>query len=525
MPPHVEIYSGSRMFRPKITGLRWGSSFSVDGAGFGYCMFSIKRDVGKAYSDIGYGMRVKVRKGLTKILFDGVVTKISEKKEGGGEFEIGCVGWKIVFENERIKRIYADTRLSNDVWSVSETALGLYQPGKFDVRLGDVLRLQPRTKVDFEINEYAEAVYTGEQDIAWVQISIKSYFPESFPYLFQVLDESDVVLFALNGTGAYTNTFLLSMSGRALKARLSITLAGESTAADDPDTEAEEGAYIEITTISIVTKSEYPEVDANVSMSVIMRDLVYYLFGNGHGISRDISQIAAISRVLYPAVFVDYQTPREVLQWCAENGDADGNTIVWGIELNDKRRAFVRVKDLETVKYYLPSGESRTTVSGDTQGSAQKMIAVYSDGSKQFVLPQAVDQAVIDDMGGYYRSDVLKLDGVFSETLAQGALALALDDRSKPVVSSNWEISGSLLSHTGKRVPYDEIQPGGLVVDRNFRANEAVTQAGDFRDGVTTFYLVGVECDYASGVSRLIPDSDQTSLERYLDKIAQLTRA
>ena len=507
-----------------MDSLRWGSNYSPDGSGFGYCTFSIRRQVGWDYEDIGYGLRVKVRKGLTLVLFDGIITKITEKREGGGVFEIGCIGQIIVFDNDRLNRVYADNRLAAGAWNIDTAPSGSFQPDKFDARAGNELDLRPRTRVDFAANDYCEAVYTvpAGQAVRWVTVTYKTEFPAAYPFRFQIFAGDGTAVLDTTTSGTVTGTVSAIMIGEAttVTARLSITEAGESTAEDDPDTaDIEEGAYARITSIAISTHTDNP-----VNMGTIMRDLVGYLYAGGHGISGDLTQIDTVDRQLVPSVFVDHQTPKEILAWCAQNGDNSGNPLVWGVELNDRRRAFVHVQDLTTVKYVLPPGETQTSTTGDAQESAQRLYAVYSDDRGQYTTADAVDADAIADMNGYFRRDALKLDGVFSAELAGAALAMAIKDRAKPPVSSDWQIGSSVLSHTGKRVPFDEIMPGGIVVDRTLKAREATLLGNDARDRETTFYLVGVEVDYDQRTTRLIPDSDRSSLERYLDSIARLTQ-
>lgn len=459
------------------------------------------------------------------MLFDGIITKITEKRESGGVFEIGCVGWKVVFSNDRLNRIWADNRLATGAWSVSTTPSGSFQPDKFDVRSGDEMDIRPRTRVEFSANDYAEAIYTipSGQNVKWVSVTYKTEFPAAYPFRFQVFtsDNTSILDTIVTGTKTGTATAIMTGSATTVTVRLTITAAGESTAEDDPDTaDTEEGAYAKITAITIATHTDNP-----VNMGTVMRDVVTYLHDAGHGIGSDTTQIDNIDRQLLPAVFEDHQTPNEILAWCAQHGDVSGNPLVWGLELNDHRRAFLHVQDLSTIKYVLPSGEVRTSTAGDTQESHQKLYAVYSDDKNSYTTADTIDTDAIADMNGYFRRDVIKFDGVFSATLAAAAMAMAMKDKARPPASSDWEINGSIMSHTGKRVPFDEIMPGGIVVDRTLRAREATLSGNDVRDRETTFYLVGVEVDYDGRTTRLIPDSDLSSLERYLDSIAKLTQA
>lgn len=475
------------------------------------------RDVGTDYPDIGYGMRVKVRKGLTLILFDGCITKIAEKREGISSIEVGCVGWKIVFDNDRLNRIYADTRLGEGAWTTYEEPSGSLQPSKFDARLGDEIELRPRQRVDFSLDDYTEVRYTAPsgQYVKWVDFAWETEFPAGYPFKLQITDENTNDLLSTTTAGSQSGSSRATISGDAsyIVVRLSITAAGESTAADD-------AAYAKITSVTIATQDDYP-----VDMATVFKDMVGYLYTAGHGISSDTTQIASTNRQLYPAVFIDDQTPREILEWCAEKGNSGGKPVCWGLELNDRRRAFLETQDLETVKYYLPKGEAKTSVTGDAQSSYQKLYGVYTGPDDNlYKTADSTNQDTIDDMGGYFRRDVLKIDGIASAAVAGFAVALSLSENKKPPTSASWEIAGSILTKTGKRIPFDETQAGGMVVDRNFKAREATLTAGDFRDKITTFFLRTVEVSLDSGVARLAPEEDTKSFSKYMELIADLSR-
>lgn len=507
-----------RVYRPKATSLKWGSSVSPQGSGFGYLTFELVRQVGKDWPDIGYGYDVKLRKGLTKVLFHGVVTKVSEKRADNQAIEVGCVGKKIVLDNDRLNRVYADTRTGEGAWDLpeEEDALNLLQPAKFDIRSGEVLELRPRQRVDFLTGEHTQATYSASgQAIEWIEVFWATVFPTGYPFELSLRDGDGTSLFATTTDGEQSGCERIypASDTSSVLVRLTITDDGESTAADD-------AAYAQITSIVVSTQSEYP-----VDMAVVAKDVVAYLAAQGHDLSDDVSRIEATGRALHPALFLDDQTPREILEWCAGKGSRNGLPLVWGLELNDRRRFFLREQDFETVGYYLPRGEAETTVEGDVQESCQKLYAAYRGADDSTTrTADSIDQDTIAALGGYFRRDVLKLDGNLSSTLAGYAVALALNEKKRPVTSSSWSIRGSIYSSTGKRVPFDEILPGTMVVDRTFVAREANMAANDLRNRSTKFYLVSVEVDYDSRVARLVPGSDAKNLERYLSLVAGLSQ-
>ena len=98
-------------------------------------------------------------------------------------------------------------------------------------------------------------------------------------------------------------------------------------------------------------------------------------------------------------------------------------------------------------------------------------------------------------------------------SLALSMTATWLSENSKPKGSGSYRVSG-VYSPDGRRVPFDEIVPGGLVQVMEFRAIEADADAEDYRDKTTTFILAGVQIDYESKAADLLPEQGAGEFER-----------
>jgi hypothetical protein len=97
---------------------------------------------------------------------------------------------------------------------------------------------------------------------------------------------------------------------------------------------------------------------------------------------------------------------------------------------------------------------------------------------------------------------------------------LVIAEESAPQVTTSFTVTDHVYSATDKRVPVDEIKPGGIVVVADFRAREATQDQNDYRTQWTSFQLVGVEVDYENNSARLIPAGDRRAFEQLLARIA-----
>jgi hypothetical protein len=112
----------------EVSGLSWSSHYGEGGSGFGYLKFTLSRQVGFDYRDIGFGYDIIVRKYLKTILFDGQIRTIEEKSGPDGDsIVITGLGPVVAAGDDEILRHFCDTRISE--WHVDpETPRGSYRP-------------------------------------------------------------------------------------------------------------------------------------------------------------------------------------------------------------------------------------------------------------------------------------------------------------------------------------------------------------------------------------------------------------
>jgi len=123
------------------TNISWSTHYGENGSGYGYLRFALPREVGIGYKDIGIGYRIKVRKYLNTILFDGQIRGIQESfSNGAGKISVSCLGWIAIAGDDEVNEAYCDKRINQwdlasavpkwgirpDLFSTSSNAGGLY---------------------------------------------------------------------------------------------------------------------------------------------------------------------------------------------------------------------------------------------------------------------------------------------------------------------------------------------------------------------------------------------------------------
>jgi len=493
---------------------QWFAHYAENGAGFGYLSWTCKRAVGYDWEDLGYGFPVTMRKGPFNVLFSGQIVKISERSGKEDEIEVWALGWVHVTKADTYNWIYCDMRLNR--WVSTEDASGSLQPDRFDVSTSDSLYLKPRRSVDFEANDYTYLRYTfpfGELAVR-ITASYDVAFPNSWPGKAEVRDSDGTVLWSTTTTGTGTIDLLGTGSPINFEVRLYCTAAGESTADDDT-------VYAKLTNVKV-----YSVNVTTLDAKVIADDIADYLSVAGHGLSSAKTLIAAPGRDLVPAFFDRDQTPADVLTWCVQFGDSDGNPVVWGVEFDDTKRMFLETVDLTTIKYVVYRDYAELTRSGDWGESSQKVYGIYSDesGTVQRTADR-VSQSVIDRLGGYYRRSGLQISGTTDEDRVLEALALWLNENDMPATSGSFSVRHGVHAPEGRFVPFDELTPGNLVQVREWRAVEATLSEQDYRDNVTTFPLAGVKVDEDGQTVELIPRATSDAFARYMAIVQELSQS
>jgi len=217
----------------ELTALSWSSHYGAEGGGFGYCRLTLARQIGRNYPDIGYNYRLKIRKYLATILFDGQMRQIEEVSSAQGDtITITALGWVNVAEDEEIFKIYCDGRLSK--WHPhSETPTVLFRPDLFATGINKVgFYINPGTS-EILTNGYTDVVYTFEPD---EEIARRFKGKISSSLGFGVLSDGDIAAI-VNGTTidaamdvtlafTFTNRILWNLTKNESRIILSVSAPG-----------------------------------------------------------------------------------------------------------------------------------------------------------------------------------------------------------------------------------------------------------------------------------------------------------
>jgi len=511
--PVLETYdhNGKQYRHLDAYGRQWSNHYSEKGSGFGYLKWSEDREIGYDYPDIGFGHRVTLRKGLAQVLFDGFLVKIEEIQEDKDRITCTALGWSSLFGDDTFNKIYCETRLGQ--WVGSEEPAGSFRPDKFDYRMQDSIYLKPR-QVDFDTDEYTYVRYEipFSSSVARIRFDWEVALPDAWPGKLEVRDSTGAILLSETATGSGSENIELTGTVTYIEARFYVTEAGENTAADGT-------VYGQLTNVRV-----YSVDDEIVDAGVVAKDIAGRLATN-FGLDSDTSKIASPNVALDSASAFDTDmTPEQIMNHCCQFGDANGNRLAWGVEMNDRRRVFLETQDTTTVKYIVRRYSGlRAQVSADWKQSYQKTYGIWTDeaGIVRRTDDQ-VDQDAIDRLGGLFRRRGLRLDGITDEDTVLTALNLNLSENSDPKVASSFSVAGHVYSADGGRVPVDELQAGGIVLVDEFRAREAAGGIVDYRSRWTSFMLVGVEIDEDAGTAKLIPAGDANTFEQYMAMLTKL---
>lgn len=158
----IETYNddGEQRILYDAIGLKWSTHYGVDGSGYGYLKFVLRRKIGYDYVDIGYGYEVKLRKYLNTFLFHGQIREIEEKSgPDGDEIHVTCLGWVIVAQDDELLRAFCDTRLAK--WKpVMEIPTESFRPDRFTTGANSLgLYVHANNGVSAASSDYTELGY------------------------------------------------------------------------------------------------------------------------------------------------------------------------------------------------------------------------------------------------------------------------------------------------------------------------------------------------------------------------------
>lgn len=152
-------YDGRQYIITDAIGIKFSNHYGSSGSGFGYLKFSLERETGIRYSDIGFRYIVKIRKGL-KVIYKGMIREIGEStKNGVDTMAVSAVGFSIIAEDApEILRNFCNTDLSK--WAAAGEIPGaLYRPDLFTTSSSEGGLILTAGTQPVVLNQYTELMF------------------------------------------------------------------------------------------------------------------------------------------------------------------------------------------------------------------------------------------------------------------------------------------------------------------------------------------------------------------------------
>lgn len=511
----VQIYitdHNGQEYRVEGTGLQTFLQYGASGSGFGNASFSVALKVGFDHHCIGYAYRIRIYKGPWKCLFDGQIVRITELAGAQNSIEIWCLGWIHTATSDVLNWVYVDNRYN--AWQLSETPTGHFEPQKFCVEINDNgMYFKPRRGETTDgtfvlVDDYTYARYTFQfgEEAYRIKSTYAIALPNDYPAKVQVWC-GGALLWESGVTGA--GTFDLTCGGSTF-----FELRFISTA--DVDVYVEDDSVYALFSNLIVYSTEAAVFD----QSIIAADAVATMAD--HGISESTLLLDAPVFEFPQAAFENDQTIADIMAWACGFGNADSLPVAWGIAFDDRKMLFLEDQAISEVRYTVkPEDAESIERTGDWSESAQRVYGIYNDEFGTMRRTATLTSPSIEDaLGGNYRKQALNL-GSAPNALVSGLLSAWLYENRKPKASGSYTVK-AVQAADGRRVPFDEILPGGLVQINEWRAIETEMNQDDFRDKTTTFMLVGARVDFDNRTAELMPDEESSSYQRQIQTIEYL---
>lgn len=221
--------------------IQWSSHYGEEGGGFGYLRYTLRRKVGVAHNDIGFGYRQIVRKYSTMILFDGQIRQIEESSsESGDIIKVTALGWAVVAEDDDLLRAFCDKRLAKwhppseipghvfrpDQFATGSNAVGLYISAstqstitnayteiRYDFFPGEIaerIRLDLSMSLGSGVNWDGRVSSTGVGTVVWKDATDETYIANDME-LFNLTQNQAVNIDSFDtGTNTFTVTGTIS---------------------------------------------------------------------------------------------------------------------------------------------------------------------------------------------------------------------------------------------------------------------------------------------------------------------------
>lgn len=145
--------------------VQWSTHIGEAGGGFGYLKFSLPREIGIDYADIGHGYDIYLHKHTNKLLFFGQIRSIEESSSpASDQLNITALGYVIVAQDDEMLRHFCDTRLNR--WKPeTELPKGSFRPDRFTIGTNALgFYAHPSNGKEMNAGDYTEVVYGFSAD-------------------------------------------------------------------------------------------------------------------------------------------------------------------------------------------------------------------------------------------------------------------------------------------------------------------------------------------------------------------------
>lgn len=492
-----------------FSDLTFSNHTSSSGSGFGFLKFTINRDHRIDYPDIHLFYNIKLYKQSSTLLFDGLITKITEKTEN---IEIECVGFNTVLSFDIYNFILSDRRLNR--WSTGCTPSGSFRPDKFnqdkswendEFETVNGLTFQPKNGVQLSNEDYTYFRYRFQfnEKVKRLSFSWSSQFPNNWPGQVIINDELGNTLFSKNTSGDGVEDILLSSEGNYVIVYFKATADGLNTAEEDT-------VYFRMWDITVYSTQE------DVNASEVLRTAAKYMAVN-YNFSYDFTDIKDTGFLLDQAAYDEDKYLNEVVTDAANKyGSNDFTPILWGVRMDDHKRFFMEKRSEEPLFWYILDEVEDFEITNDIFNSYQKYYAKYidNDGLEQKTSRYSDDRR-IKDYGNYYRTKLIEL-GENSLTQVNQALLYALNTDNEQTIRTDFKVR-SIKNNFGQQIPFDEIKSGFWLEIPNIQTKEGLNY-----DSIYKVFISKVEIDLENGESSLTPEDNIDSFEKYMEYLSSL---
>lgn len=510
--------TGNQRFITDYSQIKYSNHYSSEGSGFGYLTFELQREYGVTNVDVAYGYPIRLTKGLRKILFHGVITKIEPTSDG--KISVSCVGYDTILGFDILNWVFSDNRTNQ--WLTGCDAKGSYRPDLFDYSTSwsitlyadteyettttyDGIEIRARNSIEYTLDDYYYSRYRFEfgETAARFQATYSISLPNGWPGTIQIVDGEDNVLWQSSASGNGTLDLTIS-TGNYVEIIFKVTTSGLNTS---------DSVYARFWNVVVSSTSTVNAGTVGLKCAEYMH--TYF------GFSDDYTNIDTIDYPLTQAAFDADETLAAIMTKVCSYGNASAKPLAWGTIMDDTKTMFVEVQDLTTI-HYIIAEPGDYTVSGNIADSYQKVYAKYTNTyGEDKRTPVYEAEKTIWNLGGLYRKQMITVDGQTTLANAKQAAQLAVNENSEPTVQTSFTVV-EIENMIGGKIPFDEIQSGVMCQVPKLEAT-AVAVSTDKRSGYS-FMLTTVEVDLENGTASLSPANALSTFERYIALLARMRK-